>query len=851
MKKSGISTRVLIGIPFLICVSPFFEGALIAFWYRFMGLTLFDTIESSVFYDCISTGALALFILFCFNIEHNVPKRIGALFCIYTIIYLEFRFLGNDEYTLVYFHWKVLSRVAYSDIVPIAMAFYAVTARNNKPVKVHNDNIPKSLYFEDTTNVTDLLGHKNQAETIANIVKVEYANSQNAVGIAITGEWGAGKSTFLSYLNDSLKDCICINFDPWSESSTNVIYDLLDRIEHGISQKDTGLGKTFRRYVEKVHVTNVTSWFGLVVLAIRNFFDHETESQRRTNLKEALKVQKKPIVVFIDDSDRLPNDLFLKVISVIRGIGDFPNLVFIVAFDQQRANNKLKDSGGQDFMCKLFNVIHPLQPIDDAVLENELISNVSEILIDNPQNIESFKEIAREALSGISIKSYLPTLREMKRFSNIVEKDYCLIKDKDILQFLDLRQWLKVELLKFTDISVYYMIATYPEVYLNKVELFGLNSPYYVLKSDAVFSMKETKILLDALFHQELGQQNDTFLISNPFYFGLYFSGRLPENYVKSSTIRELSIMDGDNDDVCQRKSDNLKVFIHENWPCHNTTNIESAVSEILKTYPADLLYPILETIAKEYIAYRKGSTLKELGERDEYRKYANVIREHPYLSVLSFCKLEDFCEFDGHKTADDACILKSNNPLILCAIFNNQIRNWDYDGRVASDGYLFTLLKRLVYEGKHHEVIWAIADCNSADLQESFLSTYLQEHFLDSLPYLLCHYKNPYTNENQIYADIPAIEGLFLSYKGFKKKMSKLKWSKSYDENLLNELCRLVDLSNYIEIHDEYFKVEFFPLLKAYLDESKTLLSKSHIKSNSFWTDGDRIEKVVEYSFG
>lgn len=848
---SRISTRVLIGIPFLIIVSLFFEGAIIAFWYRLIGLTLFDTIESSVFYDCVSTCALILFILFCFNVGHKVPKRIGALFCIYTIIYLEFRILGNDEYSLVYFHWKVLSWAAYSDIVPIAMAFYAITARNNKHVRVNNDNISKTLYFEDTTDVTDLLGHKHQAETIANIVKIDYANSQNAVGIAVTGEWGSGKSTFLSYLNDSLKDCICINFDPWSESSTNVIYDLLDRIEHGISQKDTGLGKIFRRYVEKVHVTNVTSWFGLVVIAIRNFFDHETESQRRTNLKDALKVQKKPIVVFIDDSDRLPNDLFLKVVSVIRGIGDFPNLVFIVAFDRQRANDKLKDFGGEDFMCKLFNVIHPLQPIDGSVLENELINNVSEILTDNPQNIKSFKGIVREAFSGISIKSYLPTLRDMKRFSNIIEKDYCLIKNKEILQLLDLRQWLKVELLKFSDISVYSMIATNPEIYLNKVELFGLNSPYYVLNSDAVFTRKETKTLLDTLFHQELGQQNDTFLISNPFYFGLYFSGRLPENYVKSSSIRELSIMESDNDDVRQRKSDNLKAFIHENWSCHNTTNIESAVSEILKTYPVDLLYPILETIVEEYLANRKGSTLKELGERDEYRKYANVIREHPYLSVLSFCKLEDFCEFDGHKAADDACILKSNYPLIHCAIFNNQIRNWDYDGRIGSDGFLFTLLERLVSEGKHHDVIWAIADCNSANLQESFLSVYLQEHFLDSLPYLLCHYNNPYTNEDQIFADIPAIEGLFLSYKGFKKEITRLKWEKSYDENLLNELCKLVALSNYIELHDEYFKVEFFPLLKAYLDESKTLLSKSHIKSNSFWTDGDRIEKVVEYSFG
>lgn len=253
-----ISTKISIGVPFLICASLFFEEALIGFWYKLIGLPLLGTIDSSVFYDSVSIGVLTLFILLCFFWGHNVTKQIYALFSIYTIIYLEFRLLGSEEYSLVHFHWQLLSWAAYADIVPIAMAFYAITSRKNKPVKSHSDNVPKSLYFENTTNVADLLGHKNQAETIATIIKTEYAHSENSVGIAITGEWGAGKSTFLSYLNDSLKDCICINFDPWTESSTNVVSDLLERIEEGINQKNSNLGKTFKRYIEKVNVTNVT-----------------------------------------------------------------------------------------------------------------------------------------------------------------------------------------------------------------------------------------------------------------------------------------------------------------------------------------------------------------------------------------------------------------------------------------------------------------------------------------------------------------------------------------------------------------------------------------------------------------
>lgn len=842
--------KIIIGVLFLICSSFFLEEALIGVWYSWIGLPLFDTVDSSLFFDLVSLGSLSLFICICLLSGHYIPKGMYIIFSVYALIYLEFRFLGSNTYSLVPFYMPGLNWAAYADIVPIAMAIYAISAKKNISIEEPPRPVTKTLYFEDRTDVEDILGHKDQAETIAAIIKTEYALSENSVGFAITGEWGAGKSTFLSYLNDSLKDCICINFDPWTERSTNVVSDLLDRIELGIKDKDIVLEKTFRRYVEKVNVTNVTGWFGLMVLAIRNFFDYETEDVRRSKLKAALKNQDKPIVVFIDDSDRLPDDLFLKTVSVIRGIGDFPNMVFIVAFDQQRANDKLKDFGGQDFMCKLFNVIHPLQHVDEDIIKSQLIENISSILTDGPHKTESCRAIVDKAFSGLSLKRYLPTLREMKRFCNIIEKDFCIIKDTEILHFIDIRQWLNIELLKFTDLSVYSMIAANPRVYLREETHFGLNSPYYVLKSDAVFSKKESKDLLSALFSPQTGLLKDTCLISNPCYFDLYFNCKFPENYVKSATIDKFTIFEGDSNETRLSKAEGLKEFIHANWSTRNATNIESAVSEILDTYPVDLLYPALEYIAKEYVATRKGTTLKEAGECDGYRKYANVIREHPYLSALSFDKLEELCKFDGHEAADDTCILKSQNPLIHCVIFNYQIRNWDHDGRMYSDDYLFDLLKKLASEGRHHDVVWAVSDCISADLQKKFLSEYLQDHLLDCLPYLLCHYKNPYKKENLIYANIPAIEGLFLSHDGFKKAMSKFKWNKSYDEDLLKELCRLVDLSNYIEIHDEWFKVELFPLLNAYLDGSQTLLSKSHIKSDSFWTDGDRIEEVFEYSF-
>jgi hypothetical protein len=383
-----------------------------------------------------------------------------------------------------------------------------------------------------------------------------------------------------------------------------------------------------------------------------------------------------------------------------------------------------------------------------------------------------------------------------------------------------------------------------------KENRFGITSPYYKLKEDAVFSIQQSQQLLNKLFPSQDYLNQDSVLISNPCYFSLYFECKFPDNYITSNLAEQYEIFATDSREVCVSKANALKAFIHEYWPVYINTNIESVVSEILKTYPIELLYPVLEQIACEYKANRKCAEYRELNERDAYRKYAKIVKAHQYLSVLSFIRMEDLCDFKDKKAADDSGILKSENPIILCALFNDQIRNWEYSGRLGSDLYLFELLNRLVSEKDYQNIIWIVADCVSADLQEKFLEGYLTIHLLDSLPYMLRWTKDRKTGQRLIYADIPAFEGLFLSYTGFKASLAKFKWNKTYSDELLDELLRLVGLCNFIGTNSEYFASKNFPILESYLLESHETITENNLNSDTFWSDGDRIEQVLEYRF-
>lgn len=849
MQLNKVTYNSFLGALFLIFMSLYIGKSLVGLWLRLIGLPLFGTVESSIFFDVISIAIVLTFILWIFTQSHYAPKKLCAIFGLYILFYLEFRCIGDGDNTLVPFKLTILHYAKYADIVPFLMLFYLITARKkNDKLDAIDCKSLSSLYFEDDVMVDDLLGYRKQAQILATLIRTEYSNTKNAVGIAVTGEWGYGKSTFLCYMENELSDCISVKFDPWTENSNSIANDLLDRIETEISKKDYNLGRIFRSYAKEVNVTNITGWFPLFILAVRNAFYHEIETDRRNELTCALRKQKNPIVVFIDDSDRLPSNQFLETISIIRGLVNLPNLVFIVAIDQTRASQKLSDYGGADFMSKLFNVIHPLQPISENIIVNELVKNISAILAYNCDDISSLQTIVYDVFSTISIKNYVPTLREMKRFCNVVEKDFSLFKNAEKYHFLDVRQWLIIELLKYTDISTYSMLAVSPEFFLKKESRFGMISPYYKLKEDALFNIKNSQKLLSKLFPTLNYLNTDSVLICNPCYFRLYFDSNLPKNYITTIIIENYKIYAHDSHNACAAKAEALKIFIHEYWPIHINTNLESAVSEILKTYPIDLLYPVLEKIIYEYKANRKGSNFKELSELDIYRKYARIVKSHQYLSVLSFIRMEDLCDFNDHEAADDSCILKSENPLMLCAIFNNQIRNWEYNGRLCSDRFLFELLKRLVSEKDYHNVIWIVADCVSADLQEKFLKEYLKNHLLDSLPYMLRWKIDRKTGQRLIYSDIPAFEGLFLSYSELKATLTSFKWNKTYEDELIDELLKLVGLCSFIDTHEEYFKSANFPTLESYIIESQKVINEDSLKSDTFWKGGDRIEKVCEY---
>src|SRR2546428_9175321 len=95
---------------------------------------------------------------------------------------------------------------------------------------------------------------------------------------------------------------------------------------------------------------------------------------RRAKVEKALRALDKPIVVVIDDIDRLTSSEIRDIFKLVRLTANFPNVVYIVAFDRNRVEAALAEQGipGRDYLEKILQVSVDLPAVPAHVLNKQI-----------------------------------------------------------------------------------------------------------------------------------------------------------------------------------------------------------------------------------------------------------------------------------------------------------------------------------------------------------------------------------------------------------------------------------------------------------------------------------------------
>ena len=191
----------------------------------------------------------------------------------------------------------------------------------------------------------DAFGWDNLADVVANNVVLD--PGAPSLVVAIEGPWGCGKSSLLYLVESKLRarsrPPVLVRFNPWVTSTVaNLLDSLLEElVQEAISQANApalvGALDSFRREVESARLTGVPLLIVQAGTALSRIFRHRDDRtsflSRKQAVSDMLNGLDCPVIVVVDDLDRLPPDRIKEVFQVIRAAADFDRVCYLIAYD--------------------------------------------------------------------------------------------------------------------------------------------------------------------------------------------------------------------------------------------------------------------------------------------------------------------------------------------------------------------------------------------------------------------------------------------------------------------------------------------------------------------------------------
>lgn len=372
----------------------------------------------------------------------------------------------------------------------------------------------------------DLLDRSGFSSDLANAMASWHGN--DSLVVALHGDWGSGKSSIknmtLSRLETITEDKPdIIEFSPWEwAAQEKITASFFQEISKSIGRKDKSesgkkLAATLNKYgrylnTGEVVVSGLSSALPtLFVLATLigvggNFFDLNTFSTSlllilggwaaflkwgkgfldklsgnfeqtakekeqslsdiRQELSALLLKRKAPLIVVMDDLDRLTSPQLRMVFQLIKANLEFPNVVFLLLFQRDVVEDKMNDGvqQGRDYLEKIIQVPFDIPRIETTRLHSLLFSRLDKIIEQDQSAANMFDTSRWGNIFHGALNSYFDNLRSVYRYTSTLSFHFTLLKGKSAFEVnpVDL---IAIECLRVFEPEVYKEIARAKEIF--------------------------------------------------------------------------------------------------------------------------------------------------------------------------------------------------------------------------------------------------------------------------------------------------------------------------------------------------------------------------------------------------
>ena len=218
------------------------------------------------------------------------------------------------------------------------------------------------------------LGRVKYAEVLTKIV----SSYKEGTVIAINGEWGSGKTTFIrmwkQYLeNNGFK---ALYFNAWEDDfvsdpivgligqlyKTSAIKEGIDSILNAASKIAVGLIPSIAKNLTKQYLGNETAEIieaaskGVSDLLLEEIKQYENQTKSIAEFRENIQIiakkcsENRPLVFIVDELDRCNPHYAVKVLERIKHLFTVENIVFVLSVDKTQLANSIRGYYGSDLI---------------------------------------------------------------------------------------------------------------------------------------------------------------------------------------------------------------------------------------------------------------------------------------------------------------------------------------------------------------------------------------------------------------------------------------------------------------------------------------------------------------------
>lgn len=318
--------------------------------------------------------------------------------------------------------------------------------------------------------------------------------------------------------------------------------------------------------VLSVIFAGLLSWSNKILVSLSEAYETRSQESEKTlkelrdELKDLLTEREKPVIVIMDDLDRLTSQQLRMVFQLIKANTVFPNVVFLLLFQRDIVEEKISDGkqSGRDFLEKIIQVPFDIPQIEINKVHDILFKNLNEIIGKSSHAVEMFDSTYWGNIFHGSLRNYFNSLRNVYRFTSTLSFHFSLLNGKKAFEVnpVDL---IGIECLRVFEPDVYKEISRSKEIftknrsshdrfsedpskdYIQEILKKSSNNEQYV-ESLLRYLFPTIEWALGGSTYSPSFSKNwsKELRICHPDYFDKYFQFSIPTGKVSNSDLQEL-----------------------------------------------------------------------------------------------------------------------------------------------------------------------------------------------------------------------------------------------------------------------------------------------------------------------